>query len=212
METIDASALVGRLAPGLAVPSGMRAQLVVDRGTLYATIPGMPRWFRLGAVPAGGTSAPGAPAIEPPTDPSSVLDLFGGVEDIELVGGEVIDGSIVDHYRGQIDLERAYRDLSEADHRRILESLGGIGGGAPTGGRVPVDVWIDEAGMVRRIASEVAVTVPGAGAVSARFTVDFTDLGAPVAIPVPDPSAVTELPDLGSLLGPGGSGAPPTTR
>lgn len=216
IETIDGSSLIDRLAPGMAVPPGVRSQLLVDRGTVYASLPGIPvagnargaRWFRLGNAPGTEPVA----AIGATTDPSGVLDLFGGLENIERMGGEVIDGSIVERYRGEIDLDRAFRDLPEGDQKQVEESLGSIGGALPRGGRVPVDVWIDDAGMVRRFSSVVEVEVPGAGSATARFTVDFTSLGMPVDIPLPDPADVIDMPRLDGLLGASGSVDPATTR
>ena len=218
-QTVDASALLHRLGPGGArVPAGgLKAELIVDRGTLYGSLPGVPwlartaageqRWFRLGSQPTEGPNTPVAPT---PSDPSGLFDLFGGVDKMVRLDDDRIDGAVLAHYRGEIDLDRAYRDLAEADRKRLDESLGGIGGGLPRTGRVPVEVWVDSNRIVRRLASTIDLSSARAGT-SARFVIDFSDLGEAVDIPVPDPSAVSELPGLGELMS-GASATTPKTR
>lgn len=219
-QTLDASELLGRVAPRSTrvLPTGLKAQLLLDRGTLYLSLPGVPglgttrtgaqRWYRLGGDPVGGAGTPMMPTAG---DPSGLLDLFGGVDAADRVGEEEIDGTSTTHYRGEVDLDRAYSGLSEADRKRLDESLGGLGGGVPRTGRVPVEVWVDLNGMVRRLSSEIDLKTTGFNG-SVRFRIDFKDLGGPVDIAVPEPSAVTELPGLGELLPVAPSVMPTTTR
>jgi len=204
-ETVDASALLRRMVPQApTVPGGVKAEVVVDRGTIYASLPGLgdkagkSRWLRLGGQPASGPGTPVAPSA---ADPSGLLELFGGVNEVEDLGDDEIDGVTVQHYRGRIDLGKAYTGLSEADRKRLDESVGSIGGGLPHAGNVPVEVWVDGQGMVRRISSTVDLSTELSGvALRAQFTIDFTKLGEPVDIRVPDPSEVTELSGIGDLL------------
>lgn len=61
---------------------------------------------------------------------------------------------------------------------------------------IPVDVWIDDEGLVRRVQLVVAAG-SGADAIEVRQTVELWDVGEPVEIEVP---AEGEVIDVGELI------------
>jgi hypothetical protein len=80
------------------------------------------------------------------SDPSQALQLLSGAEDFEEVGKEDVRGAETTHYRGTVDMSRvaanAPEDLQD-DIRKIVEQTGDT--------TVPMDIWIDGDGLVRRL-------------------------------------------------------------
>jgi len=207
--TLDASAVLtaaGAVDPavtaGSVPPGGLKAEMIVDRGAVYVTFPGRARWARVSSPglgrPAARSSAVGTdPQLSPsgssPGDPSGLLGLAGGVEGVESVGSETVAGVDTIHYRGTVDIARAYADLGREDQRRLDDGLALVGGGVPRTGRLPVDVWVDGEGLVRRLSSSVHVGSLGlgqSGAGDAAFVMELSGLGSAVSIHAPDPSTV----------------------
>jgi hypothetical protein len=228
--TLDASDLLGASTTA-STGRPVTGQMVVDHGTIYLSIAGLDGWFR---VPGSSPTVPVAPSSASGIagDPSGLLDLAGGVEGVERVGPQDLDGVATTHYRTSVDLGRAFADLAPDARHRLAGSLGMVGGGLPRAGLMPVDVWVDDAGMVRRIDSTVDLDSLGLGSLglgspgldslgvpsaasavpsSAQFSVEFSDLGSPVAVTVPDPSTVSDFPPLPGTSEPVGSGATTTT-
>ena len=82
--------------------------------------------------------------------------------------------------------EETVRDASTVRYRLTVDREQADLGDGP-GPRAEVDVWIDEDGLVRRIAAD-----DDGGA----FTVDFFDFGIEVAIEAPPPDKVAKLDDF----------------
>jgi hypothetical protein len=80
------------------------------------------------------------------SDPSQALQLLSGAEDFEKIGKEDVRGAETTHYRGTVDMSRvaenAPEDLQD-DIRKIIEQTGDRA--------VPMDIWIDRDGLVRRL-------------------------------------------------------------
>jgi hypothetical protein len=116
-------------------------------------------------------------------DPLGPLDLLRHpVAEIDHVGDEEVRGTPTRHLRAELDI---------------------TGGGAPPPGtlegrlaavglhRLPVDVWLDEAGVVRRL----QLAVDRAGRLTTTF--DVYDVGADITV---------ERPDDAEVVTPGGAG------
>ena len=121
------------------------------------------------------------------------LKAAGG--DIEKVGEEDVRGVATTHYKATIDFER-YPELVPADERaaarasmRQLIKL--------TGARTaPVEVWVDDDDLVRRLEQTTKLTIPGAGPMSMVQQLELYDFGTKVDIDVPDPAEVADMTDL----------------
>jgi len=132
-------------------------------------------------------------------DPSQMLrQLKAASGDIEKVGEEDVRGVGTTHYKATIDFEK-YPDLVPASERaaarasmRQLMEL--------TGARtVPVEVWVDDDDLVRRLKQTMNLTMPGAGAMSMVQELELYDFGTKVDIDVPDPAEVADMTDLAGL-------------
>jgi hypothetical protein len=217
--TLDLSKLTAALPAsqqaGLgAVLGNGNVQIITDGGDVYlqldslATLLGATTgqtWIKV-PVGSGAASAVGAP-LGDGTEILKLLDQAGGVQ---TVGTEQVRGVDTTHYQGTLDLASALAEVS-ADQRAKAESELGKVGIDPSMATVPVDVWIDGDGLVRRVQVGVqglhtTTSSTPAGAVGGTLTMEFYDFGQPVNITVPSPDQVFQvdpsmLGSLGKLAG-----------
>ncbi|MGH2854315.1 MAG: hypothetical protein ACRDLF_09020 [Solirubrobacteraceae bacterium] len=127
------------------------------------------------------------------SDPTQFLEYLrassGGVV---KVGSEPADGVPTTHYQATLQLSSILGRLpasAQAAAKAALEQLGNAGA-------IPVDVWVDAQGRVRRMQLTIAANVPAgtdggapgaATGVSSTITIDFTSYG-PVPPVVPPPA------------------------
>ncbi len=127
------------------------------------------------------------------TDPRDVLDSLRAVTSkIETVGSEDLRGVETTHYRAVIDpaeLAKLAPTGAEKTSQTLVDQLTAQSGL----GSIPVDVWIDETGFVRKLAMSFAATQPGttqSSEVSLAF--EIWDYGESVDIDVPPASQVAD--------------------
>ena len=176
-------------------------QIIFQYPVIYMNMP-----FLAGRLPEGKTwmkldiaKAAQAAGIDPSqipslnqTDPTQFLEYLrassGGVT---TVGRESVDGTLTTHYRATLQLSSILDRLpsgEQAAARPALEKLG-------DGGSIPVDVWVDSQGRVRRMQLSIGTSLPagtaggvaGAAGVGGTTTIDFTNYG-PVPPIVPPPA------------------------
>lgn len=130
------------------------------------------------------------------SDPSQFVDILRGSVQEQKVGTEKIDGDQTTRYNAKIDYRKAAKVADDAMKPALQTAAAGIK--QATGGyTVPISVWIDSDGRVRREVVDVAVATSGSTAKS-KVTVDFTDYGTDVNVsPPPDSQTV----DILQLLG-----------
>jgi hypothetical protein len=180
---------------------GTRVLLV--GGQLYAQVPpavallvpgGRP-WAsialdRLAAATLGG---PLPQLAGTPTDPLQQVAALQGVTEAHLVGSEPVDGTPTTHYAATVDLLATPAAADPAQRPAIDRLVAQIGTN-----RLPTDCWVDEQGLLRRIAqTTTAPDRPGRPATSTAVTVDLTEHGLPVTVAPPPADQVT---DIGALL------------
>ena len=122
------------------------------------------------------------------TDPSQTLDLLlAASEDFHEVGDEEVRGDPTTHYAGTIDLSKVAEEaLPEAreTYRRLLE--------LSVQTKIPVDVWIDEDGLTRRVQYEQ--TMPDRSTMN--LTQEYYDFGVEVDVEPPPDDEVLDVTDL----------------
>ena len=124
-------------------------------------------------------------------DPRELLGLLRGASgDVEVVGIEELRGTETTHYRATID-PAEYAKLAP-DHEQLdalvdeLVEQSGIGD-------VPVDVWLDATGLVRKVTMAFTATRPGGtGTGESSVSFELWDYGEPVAIEPPPASEVVD--------------------
>lgn len=177
--------------------------VVVDGGTVYSQLGPMAE--ALGRAPEDWVSAPladvaGSGAVADNDTLALALDPLGSLDlllrpvvEIGLVGRDDIGGAATDHLRASLDLTGgagAAPDPGSFEGRLLAAGLD----------RLPVDVWVDATGALRRL----RLTVDGPASLTTRF--DVYDLGADVEVAVPDPGDVVDPAAGGPPAGTNGAG------
>ncbi len=119
------------------------------------------------------------------TDPATAANALRGAQTAVLVGSQTVDGVVLKHYQGTLDLAQA------AD---------ATGGGAGTGlslaaktftvKQVPYQAWLDQKGRIHEIEEVFTFSkVPGSTAAKDQVVVtstsELSDYGTPVTISLP---------------------------
>jgi hypothetical protein len=135
-------------------------------------------------LPGGGAAGFG---------PSAFLTLIEGLSDVEELGAGLARGGVpVIGYRGEFDLTQSL-DTLRADDRAELETLLASQGrlGLPT---LPLELWVDDAGLVRTVA--LAADYPSLGVGFAggfKYRYEFFGFGEPVDLAAPPAEQVTPI-------------------
>ena len=205
--TVDLSRVLGAGAGG---PMAGPVETIKDGPRIYLraqiftdTLPAHRPWVVLDTTrinPTSGLAVTGE-IDSTVTDPASFLDALRGIgQDTHAVGEEEIDGAATVHYRGTASLDRAAADLPVEEQERLRQGFVGLG---VVGEHLllPMDVWVDREGDVRRVATTLDVTstaTPGSSPVTTpvSITIDYRDLGVPAVIELPDPDDVSDITDL----------------
>ncbi len=143
----------------------------------------------------GGSSLPQAFSLGQ-ADPTQFLQyLRASSGQVERVGTQQLYGTSTTQYRTTLQLSRVLEELPSSDRTAAEQMLQHVG----NDGAIPVNVWIDPQGRVRRL--QLALDVSGATASgSATVTVGFTEYGP---VPAISPPPADEVIDLTSLLSSG---------
>jgi hypothetical protein len=205
LMAMDLSALADQLG---AVDLGDgRIEAVVDGLVVYVKASFLPdgllppgkEWLRLDAAALAkraGISAADLAAVGG-NDPLKLLDYLRGVSGtVDHVGEQELDGVSTTHYRADVDLRRSLEKLPRSVRTaakpgidRLVELAG------PT---LPVDVWVDDDGLVRRLESTLTMRPPGTTQkVTTSYRLDLSEYGIDPDI---QPPAKAKTVDLLSLL------------
>jgi len=127
------------------------------------------------------------------SDPRTLLDLLKAASaEIETLGSEELHGVDTTHYRALID-PREYATLAPTEKRAELFSLVEQMGAQSGLATVPVDVWLDSQGLVRKLSLEISATKPGSSESSdASIAFELWDYGEDVEIALPPASQVVD--------------------
>jgi hypothetical protein len=122
------------------------------------------------------------------TDPTQFLDyLRASSGDVTAVGSESLDGVPTTHYRATLQLSQVLERLPASEQAAAKAGLEKLG----EDGAIPVDVWVDKQGRVRRM--QMSIDAGGATSattptVSGTITINFSSYG-PVPAIVPPPAS-----------------------
>lgn len=188
---------------------GERFEIVVVGDTAYMKVPegvdaGGKHWARFDAASALGGLGAFAGGIDQFTNPESSLEMLDGLdpENATVVGTERLRGDEVTHYR----VETAAPDTTGSSVPAGLESMLGMFSG------VPVDVWLDHDGRMRKLSFELDMaefvkafagalagaqgstgeTIPPDLSFTMSMTVESWDYGVKVDVQAPPPDDVVD--------------------
>jgi hypothetical protein len=121
-------------------------------------------------------------------NPADMLQALKAVGSSRKLGSEDLSGVATTHYRATIDPKKALDRIPDKQSAGALEQMLSSSGLSA----IPIDVWIDRAGRVRRESMKFS-----ANGTSMDMTISFTRFGVPVdTTPPPDDQVL----DAGSLL------------
>jgi hypothetical protein len=192
--------------PGIsALPGGGAGniQMIFQYPVIYMNLPFLAgklpegkTWMKLDltkAASAAGINLPQLPSFDQ-TDPTQFLEYLrassGGVTDL---GSETVDGVPTSHYRANLQLSSILDRVPSGEQAAVRAALEKL----DDAGSIPVDVWVDAQGRVRRMQLSIAASVPAGTAggapgattgVAGTITIDFTSYGAVPPI-MPPPSS-----------------------
>lgn len=132
------------------------------------------------------------------TDPLSILEALEAVSGpLETVGREEIRGTDTTHYRTTLDPAKL---AAQAEAAGATEDVLGSFKDALAEASlesVPLDVWVDDEGLLRRMEIDAAVTQEGLGGeMSMRLTFDLFDYGVEVDVEPPPADVVVDAATL----------------
>ncbi len=145
---------------------------------------GSEKWMK-SDLPNAGASPWGS-------SPDELLDYLTGSSDLEVVGREEIRGVPTEHVQTSVDPSEFGDEESLGKPAALLMGMNPF----------PVDVWIDDEGLIRRMALMVSMDMSSQtsdedmdfGGFDLEMTMDFFDYGVDVDVQAPDPSEVTDSP------------------
>lgn len=153
------------------LPGGDMEMVLVD-GTAYMSMPG---------VTAPGTffevdeSNPMFGQLDDGLSPADAFAAFdAGLQEVEDLGDDEIDGEPVTHYRLEVDAAKALEATGQASVPGLPETLS-------------YDVWLDAEDRMRRLTYELTGTT---------LTMDLTDWGKPVSITAPAKDKIVAPPPV----------------
>jgi hypothetical protein len=130
-------------------------------------------------------------------DPSAFLDFLHGTGGaVTDMGREQIHGVDTTHLHATVKLRDALNSSAGAERDRLQRAIDQLGDNASSllDSEMPVDVFIDDTGMVREIVFDFSVPDTSESAASkATLTVDLSDFGTNVGINPPPPDQVTDV-------------------
>jgi hypothetical protein len=186
---------------GSFLPSGIETRTV--DGVAYVHLPvGLPsgkEWVAVDANAAGGSDTNTALGIGGGADPTKILAYLGKVSDgVREVGTQEIRGVETTHYSANVDFSKTVdrADVPPALREKLDEMAGKVG-------NVPVDIWIDADGLLRReeLKMDFASFLPGGQgatgesgtAPTVALTLDLFDFGTPVDVEAPPADEVISV-------------------
>jgi hypothetical protein len=127
------------------------------------------------------------------SNPAEWLRLLRTSGGAERVGAERLNGLRTTRYRATIDPRRIPGTLPEDEREKARETLKEVGRIDPSAlDPMPVDVWIDDDGLIRRERVTVDDVYEGVRT-RGHLTIDFTEFGRDVSVQEPEDDETLDL-------------------
>ncbi len=188
---------------GALPPDAVEGEVLFDELTIYmrfpvlvGQLPGGKEWLKLDlseALRGQGVDLLSQVGQSNPTD--SLRQLEAVSEDLEEVGEEDVGGVSTTQYEATVDLRR-YPDLVPEEQRTATEESVAALIELTGTEQIPVEVWIDDEGLVRRFSQSYSYEAPDTGEVSQSQTIEFYDFGVEVDVELPPASDVFDATDV----------------
>ena len=182
----------GRLT--MTVGETQEYEVILDGGVAYLRLPelGAPTpWVRLDLELLAGVEGAEQLAQLGRVDPAEGLTfLRAALEGAQPKGSEDVRGTPTTRYQVTVDLEAAVAEAPEDSREFLSQQLQRLGTDS-----LPMDVWVDGDGLVRR--QSYTVALPGGAAQpgapdDVSFTIEYYDFGAAVDVTPPPADQTTD--------------------
>ena len=131
-------------------------------------------------------------------DPAAMLQTLENESDsLQNLGAATVRGVPTVHYHAVIDLDKAARNAPAALRAAVQKSDARLVAMLGTN-RMPMDVWIGQDKLVRRVAYHLPIPLAATGGtMTMDVQLDMFDFGVPVHVTAPPAREVAELPAAG---------------
>jgi LppX_LprAFG lipoprotein len=196
--TMDLSSVAAFAGSQAGSPDDWKAHFILDGGIFYMQLPAIDKYLNgktwvkadLNALAKQhGLDLSQLLQQAGSQDPTKALQALESVGNVSKVGTATIDGVNTTEYSGTIDLKKAAAALGPS-FSKLLEQAKLTS--------IPVDVWIGDDGLVRRLHENFAYPLQGAGTLTTDLTMDLTDFGVQTNI---QPPPADETADISALQG-----------
>jgi hypothetical protein len=150
------------------------------------------RWIR--ATPEGSTAGTVGPVNQ---HPASQLEALRGIDDVERVGRDEVDGVATTHFKGTVDLVAAAEAARAAGQVEAAEQVEQFFAGDD---EIPVEVWLDDENRTRRMKMRFAIEAAPGERFDAAVDMRINDFGVPIDVQAPPADEVIDLAEFEELL------------
>jgi hypothetical protein len=202
----DLSSLPGAAGAGAGAASVQH--MIFDGLTFYMTVPalahalpGAKKWLKIDVAKLGKVAGIdlGSLAQGSSQDPTQALQyLKAAAGDVTKVGRETVRGEPTTHYTATIDFDKvadAYPADRRAAVRRALKQVTRLSGTRT----VPMEVWVGDDGLARRLAYAITSDVGGQRA-KIDQRIELYDFGTKVDVKIPSARESVDASRLGAGL------------
>ena len=172
--------------------------VIFDESVIYMKLPGLQEsvptskpWVRIDVKElqrqSGGASQFNAFGQ---ADPSQYLQFLQGAGKVEELGSETVRDVETTRYKAVVDMSEAVKQAPAEMREALTQAIKASGSKS-----VPVNAWIDSAGLLRRVRYSYGGSEQ-TGSLSSSITVDFYDFGTTVEVRPPPADQVTDLADI----------------
>lgn len=169
---------------------------------LQAAAPQLKPWIKVDLREVGksvGLDLDALMQLSNQTDPTTALDYLRAAGKVEELGDATVRGVKTTRYKGSIDLELYAKQIEKKGGgkaaasaiRKVIELAGTS--------TMPVELWIDDDSLVRRMVWEQAVAAAGQTATTVKARMDLFDYGVAVKVVTPPADQTSSFADLQKL-------------
>jgi len=200
----DLDTATGRMTMHLGEAAGGQTLEVLLDGTIaYVRSPELAQflgaeWARFDLTEAAGLVPGFEPGSQEDAGPLALLQqLRGAVDDVEELGEEEVRGVDTQHLRVMIETERVIEQAEEDRREQLREAFELLG--VPD--RYPIELWLDDDALPRRIVMVTDVDDPDLGSTTREMRTELYDYGVEVDVTPPGPDEFVDFSELLSGLG-----------
>jgi hypothetical protein len=200
--SMDLSSIAQLAGKGAGDPSQWKGDVIVDGSNgglveymrlpaLSKFMPGAKPWLKLDLAKLGkkqGIDFSQLLQAAGNGDPTQALQMIQSVGNVQKVGTEQVDGVDTTKYAGTIDPQKLGAKFAAAGVGKLMKELGTT--------PIPVSVWVDGSGYVRKVEESMSMQVPNSGTLDLKMSFELSDFGTPVNVTPPPADQTTDLSKL----------------